>query len=126
MGWVETVTNVLFGLEMVAAVVLTYLNFREVRFLEQKVRPLLDEGEDLPLFDALTARGRYVTFVAIYFIALTAFGAFVGPISELFPPIRAINGAVLLGLLAGPRVYGAALREKAQVALDSYNAGDHV
>lgn len=114
MDWVEAVTNVVVGIEIIAAVVLTFLNVREVRFLEQRVRPLLREGEELPIFDALAGRGRYVTFVAIVLIVETAIGALVGPLSEYFPPVRAINGGLLLGLLAGPRVYGAALRARAR------------
>lgn len=113
MEWLETVTNVIVALEVAAGLVIAWLNQREVRFLEDRVKPLLADDEDLPLFDALTGRAKYVTFVAIYLLALTALGAFIGPLSDHFPPMRAINGALFLGLLAGPRVIGGALRRRA-------------
>lgn len=110
--WVNAITNVIVLVEIVAAVVLAFINLREVRFLEGHVKPLLRDGEDLPLFHALNNRAKYVSFVGVYLLCLTGFGALFGPVSEFFPPIRAINGALLLGLIAGPRVVGQALRAK--------------
>ena len=108
------ITNVAIGIEVAVAVVLTVLNFREVRFLDKRVRPLLDDGEDLPLFDALNSRAKYVTAVAAYLIIVTALGAAGIRLTELFPPLRAVNGALLLGLIAGPRWIGSALRQRAE------------
>lgn len=47
---------------------------------------------------------NYVAFViaaAIYLLILTGAGAVFGPLSEHFPLLRPINGALLLGLMSG-------------------------
>lgn len=110
--WILIATNVVLGIEIIAALVLAFLNWREVDFLDERVKPRLRADEDLPLFHALSGRAKYTTFVGVYFIVLTGIGAIVGPLSEHFPPLRAISGALLLGLLAGPRTIGAALRKR--------------
>ncbi|HYI67151.1 MAG TPA: hypothetical protein VEW95_09525 [Candidatus Limnocylindrales bacterium] len=118
-NWVEVGTNVAIGLEVLAAMVLVWFNFRESRFLEDKVRPLLHVDEDLPLFDALAARAKYVTAVGIYLIVLTGLGQAGYSVAEVFPPIRAINGLLFLGLIAGPWIIGRALRNQADVKAEN-------
>lgn len=107
------VTNVIVAAEVAAAGVLAIINYREMRFLE-RLAPLRTADEDLPLYGALMFRARYITWVVVYFLAITALGALGVQLGELFPPIRAINGALLLGLMAGPRIVGDALRRRAR------------
>lgn len=111
---VITVTNVILAIEIAAAAVVAILNVNETRFLEQRVRPLLNAHEELPLFNALSVRARSITAIGIYLLLLTAIGATGISLTTLFPPLRAINGALLLYLIAGPRIYGMALRQRAR------------
>lgn len=107
----QIVTAVAVGLEVLAAVVLAILNIGEVRFLEERVRPHLRKGEELPLFDALTQRAKGITLIAFWLLGLTALGLVWQP-TDHFPFLRAINGLLLLYLIAGPRIYGIALRSR--------------
>lgn len=109
----ETVTNVVIGVEAVLAVVLAIASWRESRFL-QKVGPLLHPGEDLPLYRAISFNARYTTLVVAYLLVLTAAGAAGFMVAAAFPPLRAINGALILGLLAGPLREGRAMRQRAR------------
>lgn len=111
---VELATNVVVAIEVLAAIYLAWANVKEVRFLEDELRPRLGDEEDLPLFDALSGRAKYVAAVGFYLILLTAAGVLIGPLSDHFPPLRAINGALFLGLIAGPKVIGNALRARAK------------
>lgn len=110
MDWVVTLTNIAIGIEILVAVWLTFENRRETRYLEREVKPLIRADEDLPLFDALLTRARNVTRVGWYLILLTALGAAGVMVASYFPPLRAINAALLLYLIAGPRIIGMALR----------------
>ena len=114
MDWVAVVTNVVIGLEILAAFVISYWNIRETRYLKEELRPLLEDREDLPLLDALTSRASKVTMIGWYFIIITALGAAGFVIAEFFPPIRAVNAGLLLYLIAGPRIVGMALRREAR------------
>lgn len=114
----ETLTNVLIGLEVVAALFLVAQNVREVRFFA-KLRPLMPANEDLPLFDALNRRAQYVAFVGLYLLVVTALAALGIRLAEIFPPLRAINGALLVGLIAGPFVFGRAMRAKVKQAAEA-------
>ena len=116
MDWVVVATNVVLGLEVIAAFVISWLNIRETRYLRDELRPLLLEREDLPLLDALTDRARNVTAIGWYLIIITALGAAGFVIADYFPPIRAINAALLLYLIAGPRIVGMALRRRGEEA----------
>lgn len=108
------VTAIVLVIEIAAAAVIAVLNVTEVRFLERRVRPRLDANEELPLFDALSARARSITAIGIYLLVLTGIGAAGISLTTIFPPLRAINGALLLYLIAGPRIYGTALRQRAR------------
>jgi hypothetical protein len=108
----EGLTVALLVIEAGVAVVLAFLNFREVRFLDT-TRPLIPNIREIPLYDALAFRARYITFAAVWLITQTLLGAIGVMVADFFPPIRAVNGAILLGLLAGPRMVGDALRRKA-------------
>lgn len=116
----DTLVNLAIAAEVVIALVLVWLDYREARFLNG-LRPLKGD-EWLPLFDALDGRATYVTLVGAYLLLLTAFGAAGYQIADVFPPIRAINGALLLGLLAGPLVVGRAMRK---VRASSEEVADH-
>lgn len=111
MEWLASLTGVAIALEVVAALVISWLNIRETRYLRHELRPLLLEREDLPLLDALTERARWVTAIGWYLIIFTALGAAGIVIVDFFPPIRAINAGLLLYLIAGPRIVGMALRK---------------
>lgn len=114
MDVLETATNVAVALEVVAALVLAFLNRREVRYLDELEPAALADAAvagPLPLYHSLSFRAKYVTAVVLYLLVLTALGALGIVLSELFPPIRAINGLLLLGVLAEPLQTGRAIRK---------------
>jgi hypothetical protein len=106
------VTNGVIAVLLVVAVWVTWLNRRETRYLERDVKPLIRDDEDLPLFDVLLSRARNVTRIGWWLILLTALGAAGITVADYFPPLRAINAALLLYLIAGPRIIGMALRRQ--------------
>lgn len=110
----EIATNVAIAVEIAIAVVLVYRNRREVRYLEElepEVEADIAVAGPLPLYHALSWRARYVTAVSVYLLVLTGLGAIGVVVADLFPPIRAINGALLLGILYEPEQVGAAIRK---------------
>ena len=46
MSWIEVATNVAIAIEMVAALIVVWLNKREVDYLEDRVGPLIVDVED--------------------------------------------------------------------------------
>lgn len=109
---IELATNIAIFVEVLVAIALVFLNYREVRFLRREVEPLVEAGEPAPLYEALSFRASYITFVCIWLLSLTGLAAAGLNLAELFPPLRAINGALVLGLLAGPIQTGYALRKR--------------
>lgn len=112
---IETLTNIAVGVIAVAAVGVVILSFREFRFLGT-LRPFLPSGF-WPLYEALLGRSIYVTGVGVWLLVLTAIGAVLNALelptlAQTFPPLRAINALLLLGLLAGPLWLGRAMRRK--------------
>jgi hypothetical protein len=110
---IEILVNVVVGIEALAAVVLVVLSVREYRFLIS-LKPAL-AGEFLPLYDALVGRALQISVIGGYLIVLTVIGAFLAAqdmpqLNAIFPPLRAINGAILLVLLSGALQVGRALR----------------
>lgn len=110
--WVIAATNVGVAIIVIAAGWVTFLNRRETRYLEHDVKPLIRDDEDLPLFDVLLSRARNVTRIGWWLIVLTALGAAGIMVANYFPPLRVLNAALLLYLIAGPRIIGMALRRK--------------
>lgn len=106
----DALTNVALAVEALVAVVLVYRNAREVTFM-RRIRPLMPA--DVPLFEALTTRAWQITLIGLYLLILTGLGAAGIRLAEVFPPIRAINGAVLLVLLSGPAYVGREMRRLA-------------
>lgn len=106
---IELIANILVGVEALLALVIIYLDLKEVRFL-RRLQPYIDR--DLPLFAALTSRALFVSLVGIYLILLTVLGAMFGPLSESFPLLRPINGLLFIGLLAGPYYTGREMRKR--------------
>lgn len=115
MEFLEVATGVILAGEVLVALWLSWANWREVQFL-RRVRPLLPSDEDLPLFDALDGRAKYITVVSLYLIVLTALGAAGITLADYFPPIRALTAGLLIGLLAGPKIIGTALRRRVRAA----------
>jgi len=106
---IELIANILVGVEALLALVIIYLDLKEVRFL-RRLQPYIDR--ELPLFAALTSRALFVSLVGIYLILLTVLGAMFGPLSESFPLLRPINGLLFIGLLAGPYYTGREMRKR--------------
>lgn len=105
----ESLVNIGVALEVLAALVVIWLDVREFRFL-RSLRPFLPEGESMTLYEALMSRAAFVTLVGGYLIVLSAATVVLGSLAVAFPPLRVINGALFLGLLAGPIYIGRALR----------------
>jgi heme/copper-type cytochrome/quinol oxidase subunit 2 len=121
MNALETPTNIIVAIEVLAAVVVTWLVYREVRFLAH-LREKLGPNADPSLHGALQFSARYTVVVCIWLLALTAIGAAGVNLAAQFPPLRAINGALLLGLLAQPWIVGRALRAEVEAP---ENVGDY-
>lgn len=109
----ETGTTIVVAIELLVAVWLAWRLWHESRFLE-RVEPLIPKDENLPLFDALLFSSRYTTAAVTYLLLLTALGVAGITVAEYFPPIRAISGAVLIGLLYRPLSTGRALRRRVE------------
>lgn len=112
---IEGATNIAVAIIAVVAVWTTYRTVREYLFL-RGLRPFLPLGEYLPLYESLVSRSAYVAVIGVYLLSLTVVGAVLSALgmpslAEMFPPIRAINAALLLGLLAGPLLIGRAMRK---------------
>lgn len=95
--------------EVAAAVLITGFNVREILFL-RRLRPLLPPDDDLPLYDALVMRAEFLAGIGLYLLVLTLLSALGFAIAAAFPLIRALNGLVFLGILAGPLYLGRAMR----------------
>ena len=113
----ESATNVVVAVEIVVGLYIALTSRGEARFLEQQVKPLLRGETELPLFDSLLWVAKYVKAVAAWLIVLTVLGALLSwldkpSLADLFPPIRAINLALLIGLLAVPKIIGRGLRRR--------------
>lgn len=121
MDALETLANVLVAIEIVAAVGVAALVYREVRFLAQ-LRKKLGPDADPSLHGALQLSARYTVAVCVWLLLLTAIGAAGVNLGELFPPIRAVNGALILGLLGQPWLVGRALRAEVEAP---ENVGDY-
>ena len=111
---IEGISSLLVGLEAIAAIVIIWLDIREVRFL-RGLQPLLGQDEDLPLYAALVDRAIYVSAVGFYLLILAVIGITGLVLGAVFPPIRPINGLLFLGLLAGPIYLGRAMRRQPKV-----------
>lgn len=108
---IEDAVNVAIGLEAIVAVWLVWRAYREWRFLDG-LRPHMDPEGDLPLYDALNSRAIQVTTIGAYLLLITAFGAVGIRLADIFPPIRAINGGLILVLIAGPAYIGREMRRR--------------
>ncbi len=97
------------GIEFALAIVISALNVRELHFLAT-LRPLLPDGEDLPLYDALTARAAFLMVTGFYLIVLSVLTTLGLNLTLAFPPLRILNGALFLAILAGPVFLGHAMR----------------
>lgn len=111
---VEELTAAAVLVELIVAAWLVWRNHREVRFM-RSLRPLMPADADLPLFDALARRASQITNIGAYLLVLTMASTVLAElglpaIAEIFPPIRAINGALILVLLAGPTYVGREMR----------------
>jgi len=100
----------LIGVEVVLAIILGIFNIREILYLRKLGKEA--EGENLWLLDAITVRQVYLTFIGIYLLCLTAIGVTGFSVAEHFPFIRVINGALLLGVIAGPTYLGHEMRKR--------------
>lgn len=103
----------LLAVEVIAAIVLTVLNIREVLFLRSLSQAEEGDKDELWLLAAIAARQTYLTFVGIYLLLLSAAGA-VWNITwtEEFPWMRPLNGLIFLGIIAGPFYLGHQMRKK--------------
>jgi hypothetical protein len=117
---VEMITNVILGILVVITLGIVWQLDREGRFLD-RLRAQV-HGEDLPILDALLVDAHYTTFITVYLIALTVIGAAGFTIAVAFPPIRAINALLLLGLLTGTLRIGRALRRRVEAGVANGSA----
>lgn len=106
----QHVTEILLALEIGLAVVVVLLDVKEIRFLSG-LRPFLPIGEELPLFEALSKGAIFLTFIGFWLLGLTVLGALGISLTDDFPILRAINGALLLMVISGPYYVGRALRK---------------
>ena len=111
---IDLASTLLVVVEFVVALYIVAADVKEVRFL-LALKPLIPTDEDLPLYSALTDRAIFLMAVGVYLLALTVVAAFGPQLAVIFPPIRVINGAIFLAILAGPRYLGHAMRRSPRI-----------